>query len=95
MTDATKKRERMCIGCGVKSEKHTLYRIVRTPDGDVRFDSTGRAAGRGAYVCSAICLEKARSKGTLRRALKCAVDNDQLAAIATDLAGTAFDAALR
>ena len=46
-------------------------RIVRTPAGDVIVDETGRAAGRGAYVCrTADCLDKAITKGALRRALK-------------------------
>ena len=46
-------------------------RIVRTADGDVFVDATGRAAGRGAYVCrTAECLDKAIKKGALARALK-------------------------
>ena len=46
-------------------------RIVRTPSGDVRLDDTGRAAGRGAYVCRTTeCLDKAISKGALTKALK-------------------------
>ena len=46
-------------------------RIVRTPIGDVVADETGRAAGRGAYVCrTEACLDKAITKGALSRALK-------------------------
>jgi predicted RNA-binding protein YlxR (DUF448 family) len=46
-------------------------RIVRTPTGDVMLDGSGRAAGRGAYVCrTADCLDKAIRKGALSRALK-------------------------
>jgi uncharacterized protein len=46
-------------------------RIVRTSAGDVSVDASGRAAGRGAYVCrSAECLDKAINKGALARALK-------------------------
>ena len=47
-----------------------LRRIVRTPTGEVRFDPTGRLAGRGAYVChDADCLSNAITKGALSRAL--------------------------
>jgi Predicted nucleic-acid-binding protein implicated in transcription termination len=46
-------------------------RIVRTPSGDVILDETGRAAGRGAYICrSVVCLDRAITKGALTRALK-------------------------
>jgi uncharacterized protein len=46
-------------------------RIVRTPSGDVVPDETGRAAGRGAYVCrTGDCLQTAIKKGALSRALK-------------------------
>jgi hypothetical protein len=52
-------------------------RIVRTPSGDVRLDDTGRAAGRGAYVCRTIeCLDKAISKGALTKALKTPLPTD-------------------
>jgi predicted RNA-binding protein YlxR (DUF448 family) len=46
-------------------------RIVRTAEGDVFADASGRAAGRGAYVCRTVeCLDKAINKGALARALK-------------------------
>ena len=46
-------------------------RIVRTPAGDVEPDETGKAAGRGAYVCrTGDCLDTAIKKGALSRALK-------------------------
>jgi hypothetical protein len=49
-------------------------RIVRTPAGDVVTDETGRAAGRGAYVCrTGDCLDIAIKKGALSRALKTAL----------------------
>jgi uncharacterized protein len=51
--------------------KRELQRIVRTPDGSVQLDNTGRLAGRGAYVCrTGDCLELALAKGALGRALK-------------------------
>jgi uncharacterized protein len=60
-------------------------RIVRTPAGDVVLDESGRAAGRGAYVCrSADCLDKAITKGALSRALKTPLPVD----LRTGLAGS-------
>jgi predicted RNA-binding protein YlxR (DUF448 family) len=58
-------------------------RIVRTPSGDVRLDDTGRAAGRGAYVCRTTeCLDKAISKGALTKALKTPLPTDLREALA-------------
>jgi len=60
-------------------------RVVRTPAGDIVLDESGRAAGRGAYVCrSADCLDKAITKGALSRALKTPLPDD----LHTALAGT-------
>ena len=85
MSTATK-RMRTCIGCGVQADKRTLLRIVRTPDVRVRFDATGNAAGRGAYVCSSECFDKAVSKGKVARALKCGVGREDAALVAEELA---------
>jgi uncharacterized protein len=59
-------------------------RVVRTPVGDVILDQTGRAAGRGAYICRTTeCLDKAVAKGALARALKTQLPAD----LRTTLAG--------
>jgi len=42
---------RMCLGCQEMKSKRELLRIVRTPEGEVDFDPTGKRNGRGAYVC--------------------------------------------
>ncbi len=61
---------RTCVRCRTNANKRELVRIVRTKDGDVFVDATGRAAGRGAYVCPAPeCFEGAASRG-LRTALR-------------------------
>jgi hypothetical protein len=85
VADVVKKRVRTCVGCGAQSTKGELYRIVRTSDGQVRFDATGRAAGRGAYVCSHECFNQAASKGKLQKALRCAMGKEETAAIADEL----------
>ena len=53
-----------------KYEKSELVRVLRTPDGDVKIDATGRANGRGAYLCRRrACLEKALKNRGLERSL--------------------------
>lgn len=70
----TKKRPvRTCVACGMEGEKRTLVRVVRTPEGRVELDPTGRKNGRGAYVCSYDCLETALKKGRLEKALRVAL----------------------
>lgn len=76
-TQKTTLRKRSCIVCGTKDDKRRLYRVVRTADGNVCFDGTGRLSGRGAYVCSPECFEKACKQGKIARGLKCKVEAPQ------------------
>ncbi len=71
-TDASKrKRPRTCVGCFEESPKRVLLRVVRSPDGAVDYDPSGRASGRGAYVCCRIeCIQAARKKNAFARTLK-------------------------
>ena len=62
---------RSCVACRTARPKRDLLRIVRTPDGQVVADPSGRLAGRGAYVCNEpACIERAITNGALARALK-------------------------
>ena len=62
---------RSCIVCRRQKDKSDLLRIVRQPDGAVVIDATGKAAGRGAYVCkSGDCMQTAVKKRALNRAYK-------------------------
>mgnify|MGYP005855651235 CR=1 FL=1 len=66
--------QRTCIACRQVRGKRELVRVVRTPDGEIDIDETGKKAGRGAYLCrSNLCWEQALKKGTLDRALKTTV----------------------
>ena len=48
---------RMCVGCREMKPKMSLLRVVKPQEGDAHIDRTGKAAGRGAYVCGSIeCL---------------------------------------
>ncbi len=82
------KRQRTCISCGVTTDKATLMRIVRTPKGTPEFDAGGRAAGRGAYVCSSECFAAAMKKKKLDRALKTTLDSDDYERIAACVASS-------
>jgi hypothetical protein len=70
-----RRRPRTCVGCGEESPKRTMLRVVRTPDGVVRLDPTGKAPGRGAYVCAREeCVLRARKRDALARSLKVPVE---------------------
>lgn len=61
---------RRCAGCNEQREKRALVRVVRTPEGSVILDTTGKANGRGVYLCpSAACLQKAKKARRLERNL--------------------------
>ena len=61
--------QRQCVGCREMKDKRVLLRIVRTPEGEILLDSTGKKSGRGAYVCpDPECLKKARRSKALERA---------------------------
>ena len=62
---------RMCVGCREMKPKRELIRVVRSQDGNVTVDFTGKAAGRGAYVCRSVeCLERAIKTRGLDRELE-------------------------
>lgn len=72
-----KERLRMCIVCREHSDKKELLRIVKNKDGQIFVDKTGKANGRGAYICkSKECLNKLKKSRGLNRAFKCEVSDD-------------------
>ena len=82
---ATKTRripQRTCIACRTTGDKRELVRIVRTPDGRVMPDASGKAAGRGAYLCrSPECWDNASTKRLLDKALRVTVSSTDADAI--------------
>jgi len=76
---------RTCVACRTSGDKRGLLRVVRQPNGLVIVDPTGKANGRGAYICaSAPCIALARKQKKLERSLKATVDStvyDQLAVL--------------
>ena len=68
---------RSCCGCREKKPKRELIRVVRSPEGEVSFDITGRKAGRGVYLCNdKACLLKAIKSRALARALECEIPDE-------------------
>ena len=66
-----KKPQRTCIACRRMLDKQDLCRVVRTPGSEIVIDTTGKMAGRGAYLCNdADCLKKALKSRALERVLK-------------------------
>ena len=59
---------RKCIGCNESKPKKELVRVVKSPEGEISVDLTGKKSGRGAYICpNAECLKKARKSRRLER----------------------------
>ncbi|EIT85118.1 hypothetical protein A374_12500 [Fictibacillus macauensis ZFHKF-1] len=65
---------RKCVACQEMKEKKELIRVVRSPEGEVFVDLTGKKSGRGAYLCNdTACFTLAKKKGSLSNQLKVAV----------------------
>ncbi len=78
MKNVKKPPMRHCTGCGAELPKNELIRVLRSPDGEVSIDSTGKGAGRGAYLCrKASCLQKAKKSGKLNRSLNVVLSEER------------------
>ena len=65
---------RKCTGCGEMKPKKELVRVVKTPEGEISLDPTGKMNGRGAYLCKdPQCLRKAQKSKRIEKALSCTV----------------------
>lgn len=65
----------MCVACRSMKDKNELIRIVKNKNGEINLDVTGKAQGRGAYICRDLnCLLKAEKSGALNRAFSVNVD---------------------
>ncbi|MBR2406355.1 MAG: YlxR family protein [Clostridia bacterium] len=65
---------RKCTGCGEMKPKNQLVRVVKSPEGELSLDLTGKKSGRGAYVCTdPACLASARKARRLEKAFACRV----------------------
>ena len=77
---------RMCVGCREMKPKKELLRVVRSPEGEVSIDLTGRKPGRGAYLCkNAECMKRAIKQRQLERACECALGEETHASLLKEL----------
>ena len=68
--------QRTCVGCNTQKDKKDLIRIVKNKSGEIFVDKTGKAEGRGAYICDDLeCLEKAIKSKKLEKSFEMKIDN--------------------
>ena len=71
--------QRTCVSCRGVFDKRQLNRVVRTPDGEVTLDPSGKISGRGAYLCSnSECWTRAIKSQRLAKALNCRISPQTL-----------------
>lgn len=69
--------QRTCIGCNEKKDKKDFIRIVKDNENNISIDRTGKANGRGAYICDNIeCLEKAIKNKKIEKSFKMSIDEN-------------------
>ncbi len=79
---------RKCIGCQTSKPKKELIRIVRTPDGRLSVDATGKMNGRGAYICPDVkCLQNAIKAKRLESAFGTQISNEVIEALNSEISG--------
>ena len=77
MSTEKKLPQRQCIGCGEMTNKRDLIRVLKTSDGQITIDATGRKNGRGAYLCPSMdCFKKAVKGKGLERSFKMAIPKE-------------------
>lgn len=79
---------RMCIACREMKPKKEMTRVVKNADGDIFADLSGKAPGRGAYICNdAACLKKLDDKKLLHKAFSAQVEQSVYAVIGEETRG--------
>lgn len=77
MVSAKKIPLRQCIGCGEMKSKKEMIRVLKTGEGEIVIDGTGRKNGRGAYICPSMdCFKRAVKGKGLERSLKMAIPKE-------------------
>jgi predicted RNA-binding protein YlxR (DUF448 family) len=86
--EAKKKKipQRRCVGCGETRDKKELVRVVRSPEGEISLDLTGKKSGRGAYLCNNLaCLKKARKSKRIEQNLETSIPEELYDALENQL----------
>ena len=80
--------QRTCIGCNSKKDKKDFIRIVKDNQNNISIDKTGKANGRGAYICDSIdCLEKAIKNKRIEKSFKMNIDEKVYEELRTVMSG--------
>ena len=78
---------RQCLGCSQHKSKKEMLRVLRTPEGEIMLDFTGKKSGRGAYICKRLdCFKKARGKKRLEASLEVKIPDEVYARLEEELA---------
>ena len=81
-----KQPQRMCVSCRERRDKRDLLRIVLTPEGEIKYDPTGRTAGRGSYLCkNENCVLTELKAHRLSKGLRHNVSDDELQLMAKEI----------
>ena len=65
---------RTCVVCRQGKSKGELLRVIRSPEGEIKLDMTGKSSGRGAYICrNQKCIAEAKKRRGLEKSLKTAI----------------------
>ncbi|MBR6880869.1 MAG: YlxR family protein [Clostridiales bacterium] len=81
-----KKPQRMCVSCKTRKDKKDLLRVVLMPDGNIAYDPTGKAAGRGSYLCRDVqCIMTELKAHRLSKGLRHRIDEDDLKSVADEI----------
>lgn len=77
---------RMCLGCNEMKPKKELIRAVKSPEGEISIDLTGKKSGRGAYICrSTECFRLARKARRFEKAFSCQISEEVYDAMEKEL----------
>jgi len=80
--------QRTCIGCNSKKDKKDFIRIVKDNQNNISIDKTGKANGRGAYICDSMdCLEKAIKNKRIEKSFKMNIDEKVYEELRTVMSG--------
>ncbi|SHG56857.1 hypothetical protein SAMN02745221_00492 [Thermosyntropha lipolytica DSM 11003] len=87
MVRTKKLPQRMCVGCREMKNKRDLIRVVRTPEGEIAVDPTGKKSGRGAYICPRLeCLNQAIKGKRLQKALEHDIPDEVISSLQKKIA---------
>jgi hypothetical protein len=79
---------RQCIACRELKDKRDMLRVVKNQEGKIFLDFSGKAAGRGAYICdNADCITKLKKQRLINKAFSCNVDDEVYVAIEEEYFG--------